>query len=179
MIKERSTSEVFSYVAPDRTKGQRSTSDLSSYVAPPLSSYVRTDLEEVGDASAREPAGAFLNWFERTYPTVHHGAACTVDRGRDGILVHALLQRPRTDVAHLQAMTTLLWAITTDGVVKSDRWWIAERVTVRNIFVLHRKADFLDRELRRRAEAAPPAEDLDAVRRDVERRLGRHWRKSG
>jgi hypothetical protein len=80
--------------------------------------------------------------------------------------VRELLQRPRTDVAHLQAMTLRLWTITTDGVVKSDRWWIAEQVTVRDVVVLHRKADFLDLavrlELRGPAAPTPQPAELDA-----------------
>jgi len=135
-----------------------------------------------GDARAREPADDFLEWFESTYPTLHHGAACTVRRSRDGPLVRELLQRPRTDVAHLQAMTTLLWSITTDGVKNSDRWWIAEVVAVRGIVVLHRKADFLDQEVRR-AGVPSVATGLDAdnvaayatlFREAIEARVTRH-----
>ncbi len=160
------------------TNEQRSTSAISSDVAAPLSSsYVRT--EGVVDARAREPADAFLDWFEATYPIEHDGAVCSVPRSRDRPLVCALLERPRTDVAHLQVMTRLLWTVTSDGVVNSDRWWIGERVSVRNIFVLHRKADFLDRAVRQRETAAAHAEDGDDLRREVEQRLGRDWRKSG
>jgi hypothetical protein len=132
---------------------------ISDHKLAPLSSS-REDLV-VGDARAREPADDFLDWFEATYPTVHHGAVCTVLRTRDGPLVRELLQRPGTDVTHLQAMTRALWAITTDGVRNSDRSWIAEKVTVRGIVVLHRKADFLDQEVRR-AGVAPVAVELDA-----------------
>jgi len=154
----RKTSDILTDVQRARTKETRKTSDILTDVGPPLSSsYVRTEaLVVVADARARgpaDPADAFLEWFEQTYPTCHHGAVCTVDRSRDGPLVRELLQRPRTDVAHLQAMTRCLWAVTTDGVVKSHRWWIAERVTVRNEFILHRKADFLDEVVRRETAA--------------------------
>jgi len=111
----------------------------------------------VVDARAREPADDFLDWFEQTYPTVHQGAVCQVPRARHGPLVRQLLDRPRHDVAHLQEMTRLMWAITDDGVFKSNYWWIATQVTVRDVFVLHRKANFLDLEVRRREAAAAQA----------------------
>ncbi len=159
-------------------RSTRPTSAVSAEVHAPLSSsYVRT--EEVVDARAREPADEFLDWFEATYPLEHGGAACSVPRARDRPLVCQLLTRLNTDVAHLQAMARLLWIVTTDGVVKSDRWWIAERVTVRNVFVLHRKADYLDAEVRRLDAEAARGEDGDTERREVEQRLGRDWRKSG
>lgn len=130
--------------------------------------YVRTkkdpdpekDLVAVVGARAREPADEFLEWFERTYPRFHHDAVCLIHRDKDRALVRELLTRPRTNVAHLQAMTVLLWSLTTDGVVKSDRWWITERVAVRDVFVLHRKANFLDLEVRRRREAPAAASGL-------------------
>jgi DnaA-like protein len=118
----------------------------------------RDDDDDDGGAldGTRETADAFLCWFERTYPTYHQGARCHVGVQRDGPLVWALLRGGRS-VTQLQAMTECLWGITTDGVVGSDRWWIAERVTVRNIAVLHRKADFLDLAVRAAAVREPPA----------------------
>lgn len=145
---------------------------------PATTKYVRTDLLEeeklvvVADAPARDPADALMTWFEETYPTVHHGASCTVDRSRDGPLVRELLRRPGRTVERLQAMTWLLWSITTDGVFKSDPWWIAERVAVRNIYILHRKADYLDGELTRREQEAASQRDIWAeVLQEVAKRV--------
>lgn len=104
------------------------------------------------DRESQRPAvDAFLDWFEAAYPARHYGAICRVNRAKDALLVLELLKLPGHDLAHLKAMTNLLWAIKSDGVVRSHPWWIAERVTVRNIFILHRKAEFLDQEVRRRA----------------------------
>jgi len=130
----------------------------------------------VVDARAREPADLFLDWFEQTYPTVHHGAVCLVPRARDVILVRELLQRPLTDVAHLQDMTRYLWGVTTDGVKGSNRWWIAEVVTVRDVFVLHRKVNFLDLEVRRqqREEAAATSDVWTEILRLVEVKVDRN-----
>jgi hypothetical protein len=167
----------------------RQTSAISSDVAPPLA-VPRTDSATtkilrsvdqnlvVVDARAREPADAFLEWFEATYPTVHAGAVCVARRDRDRPLVVELLERPQTDVAHLQAMTRHLWAVTSDGVVNSNRWWIAERVRVRNVFVLHRKADFLDREVCQTAAPSSSGRPYDeawrAIRDRIEAKLPRH-----
>ena len=84
---------------------------------------------------------------------------CTVNRGRDAPLVRELLERPHTDVPHLQAMTMRMWTMTPDGTHGTDRWFITQKVTVRDVFVLHRKADFLDLEVRRGAPMAAAASD--------------------
>jgi hypothetical protein len=67
-------------------------------------------------------------------------------------------------------MSLLLWEIASDGVANSDRWWIAERVAVRDIRVLHHKANFLDAELRRRelVAACDREGQLRLVERDVD-----------
>jgi len=105
--------------------------------------------DELGLSVAVE---GFLDWFEAEYATVHHGAQCTVVRAPDGGRITELLRRGRT-VGRLHDLAALMWTLTTDGVIGSDRWYIAERVPVRNIWLLHRKADFLELELLR-AEAA-------------------------
>ena len=133
------------------------------------------NLVAVADARAREPADTFLDWFEQTYPTFHQGAVCSVLRARDRALVSELLRRPLTDVAHLQAMTRYLWEVTTDGVEGSNRWWIAERVTVRDVVVLHRKANFLDLEVRRAQQEAAATRDVWLqVLQWIEARVNRH-----
>lgn len=135
-------------------------SATTTYVRSKKDPDLVANLVVVADAHARDPADAFLDWFDATYPTVHHGAVCLTKRARDRPLVGQLLQRPLTDGAHLEAMTRYLWTVTTDGVEGSNAWWIAERVTVRDVFVLHRKADFLDLEVRRAAREAAAAGDV-------------------
>ncbi len=135
------------------------------------------EVEEGDRASARE-ADTFVDWFDAEYAAVHHGARCANDRAPDGGRVGELLRRGRT-VDRLKLMTAEMWRMTTDGVPGSDRWYIAERAPVRNIWLLHRKADFLDAEVNRRETAQARAPDLADVRRDVEQRIGRDWRKSG
>lgn len=133
----------------------------------------------VGAARPREPADDFLDWFEASYPPYHRGARCTVRRARDGPLVRELLDGGRP-LERLQAMALVMWALTTDGIIDSDRWWIAEIVTVRDIFVLHRKANFLDGEVARRdAESAcrqsAAADDVWAkILKRVEVKINRH-----
>lgn len=137
-------------------------------------------------------ADGFLVWFELAYPRYNNGARCHVDSVRDGPLVSALIHRGYAR-PQLEAMALLLWATTTDGVVNSDRWWIAERVGVRDVRILHRKADYLDLELHRRElvatpqsggqlrlahrELDPTAVDNDVWRRTLERietKVNRH-----
>jgi hypothetical protein len=147
----------------------------------PTTKYVHLDLRSgaektVGGGAARArdatttddgtTADAFLTWFSQTYPSANQGALYRIDADREGPLVGALL-RSGYSLAHLEAMTLLLWEVTSDGVVNSDRWWIAERVRVRGIRVLHQKANFLDAELRRRALVA--ARDREGQLRLVER----------
>jgi len=117
------------------------------------------EIQEEEAARARE-VEAFLDWFEAEYPVHHDGARCSLERAPDGLRIRVLLQRGRT-IDRLKAMTAVLWTLTTDGVKGSDRWFIAERVSVRNIWLLHRKADFLDAEVSRRA--SPPAAAARAV----------------
>jgi len=157
-----------------RTKEERSTSAIFADVALPRS---RSRSEElvVEDTRARE-ADEFLTWWAQTFPTFHDGTPGTVSRDRDGPIVRELLAQGRT-LAHLQAMAIALWEVTTDGVAHSDRWWIAERVTVRRIAVLRHKRDFLDREVARRvAPVAAPALDnvwVQVLQR-IEPKMNRH-----
>ena len=129
-----------------------------------------------GDEDDRQDVEAFLGWFVQTYPTYHHGAQCTIHRHRDRGLVYELLRRGRgSSVADLQAMTIELWSITSDGVINSNPWWIAERVTVRDIYVLHRKADFLDREVRKKHATQRAADDVwSQVLERIATKVNRH-----
>lgn len=111
------------------------------------------------DARARE-VEEFLDWFAAEYATAHNGARYTIERAADGFRIYDLLCRGRT-VDRLKLMTIAMWRLTTDHVVGSDRWYIAERAPLRNIWLLHRKADFLDLEVsltRAPGEVADPVE---------------------
>lgn len=139
----------------------------------PAREDLKNKYEEVVDARARE-ADAFVAWFETEYAARHDGARCTIERAPDGGRVYDLLRRGRT-VDRLKAMTLLLWSVTTDAVQGSDRWYIAERVPVRNIWLLHRKADFLDLEVTRALAAVAPEPDVwTEILHRIELKLDRH-----
>jgi hypothetical protein len=128
---------------------------------------------EVGDARARE-VETFLDWFGAAYAASHQGARCAIPRAPDGGRVDELLRHGRT-IARLQEMAAAMWRVTTDGVVGSERWYIAEKAPARNIWLLHRKADFLDLEVSR-AQAAVRT-DVTIWTRVLERiepRIDRH-----
>lgn len=160
---------------PNRLKALRSTSDLFSDVSITRDAdlvsaraiVVVAKYEEEVDARARvRETDTFLDWFAAAYVACYQGARCTIDRAPDGGRVGELLRRGRT-VDRLQLMTDAMWRVTTDGVEGSDRWFIAERASVRNIWLLHRKADFLDAEVSR-----AQAPDLRAAPRA-------QWRPTG
>lgn len=152
------------------------TSEIISEVGAP-SSTSSTDLEGE-DARARGPDDQpddFLDWFERTYPTFHHGAKHTVKPTRDGPIVRELLDRGYR-IADLQAMATLLWSINADTASDVDRRWIVDKVTVRGIPLLRHKADYLDGEVTRAKRATNVwAQILQQIESQVDRHTFHTW----
>lgn len=117
---------------------------------------------------------AFLDWFASAYATSHHGARYTVERAPDGGRIDNLLAHGRT-VDRLKAMTQVMWTLTSDGIPKSERWYIAERVPVRNIWLLHKKADFLDLEVSlAQAQADTPPAHRSGISRPSEPNIWTH-----
>ncbi len=108
---------------------------------------------EAAEIDARAPdVRAFLEWFATEYTVSHQGARCTV-AAADPFKIDELLRLGRS-VERLKLLTRVMWTLTSDGVHGSERWYIAEGAPVRNIWLLHRKADVLDAELSRRTDQA-------------------------
>ncbi len=83
-----------------------------------------------------------LAWWTANYPLRNGGARYTVNRHDATRLQDLLRTRSRE---HVLAMALALWAIESDGdpSCRSNRSWIASGE--RNIYILHHKANFLDR----------------------------------
>jgi len=133
----------------------------------------RTYEQAEEDARARD-VHTFLTWWMATFPQFNGGAVYALDRPRDEPIVRALLDHGRP-LDLLQAMAVLLWTTTTDGVVGSNRWWIAVRCTDRGLFALKHKANYLAREVSLQWQEAADAPDVWAqVLRHLESLVDRH-----
>ena len=143
-------------------KGRRSASDILSEVVGSTSDIlseagsVHLDLDlssrslEVEDRARARGAPEFLDWWVATF-------AATVERLRDGPLIHELLATHAFE--DLQALASVFWGIQSDGVLDSNWDWIAK--SNHSVIVFHRKIKFLEEERDRLAAAAnrdPPAD---------------------
>jgi hypothetical protein len=110
-----------------------------------------------GDARAREdieqrPEVVFVGWFTASFPVHNRGALYTMDRApAEGIATELLRHR---SLERLQALSLLMWKITSDEQPNSDRAWIA--ASDRGLKVLRHKINFLDQELARASDGAAP-----------------------
>jgi hypothetical protein len=106
---------------------------------------------DVAGAQIFDRVDRFVDWVRATYPE-HNGDAPASIRDCDRRAASDLLGAGYSEEL-LRAMAIEEWATTSDGIVRSDRSYIAE--SDRSIRVLQHKAAYLAQQVRGRGQATP------------------------